>query len=264
LLFDRKTQKEKKRAMMRKRLRIKKKKPFFKKPIFWISIFLILILAGISFAIFFSSIFKLKEIEVLGEERIQKEDFKKFLEGKIESKNILLIKLDPIKNEILKNFPQISSVEIKRKFPATLVFKITERKEVAAFCQREDCYLIDKEGIVFERGGGEGILKIEKENFESEIKPGDRVIEKEILEKILEISKKIEFGIEKVSIISEDNLHFKTSQGFEIFIDPQKDIDWQITKLKVALENAIPKEKIGDLEYIDLRFGNFAYPKYKK
>jgi cell division septal protein FtsQ len=249
--------------MMRKRLRIKKKKPFFKKPIFWILFFLILILAAISSVIFFSNIFKIKRIEILGEQRIQKEDFKKFLESKIEAKNIFLIKLDPIKNEILKNFPQISSVEIKRKFPSILLFKIAERKEVAAFCQKEDCYLIDKEGIVFERGG-EGILKIERENFGGEIKPGDRVIEKAILEKILEISKKIEFGIEKVTIISEDNLHFKTSQSFEIFIDPQKDIDWQITKLKVALENAIPKEKIGDLEYIDLRFGNFAYPKYKK
>jgi cell division protein FtsQ len=250
--------------MTRKRLRVKKKKPFFKKPIFWISIFLILILVGISFVIFFSGIFKVKRIEVLGEERIQKEDFKKFLESKIEAKNIFLINLVPIKNEILKNFPQISFVEIKRKIPSTLVFKITERKEVAAICQKEDCYLIDKEGIVFEREGDQGILKIERENFGGEIKLGDRVIEKEILEKIFEISKKIEFGIEKVSIISEDNLHFKTSQGFEIFIDPQKDIDWQLTKLKVALENAIPKEKIGDLEYIDLRFGNFAYPKYKK
>jgi cell division protein FtsQ len=250
--------------MTRKRLRVKKKKPFFKKPIFWISIFLILILVGISFVIFFSGIFKVKRIEVLGEERIQKEDFKKFLESKIEAKNIFLINLVPIKNEILKNFPQISFVEIKRKIPSTLVFKITERKEVAAICQKEDCYLIDKEGIVFEREGDQGILEIEKENFGGEIKLGDRVIEKEILEKIFEISKKIEFGIEKVSIISEDNLHFKTSQGFEIFIDPQKDIDWQLTKLKVALENAIPKEKIGDLEYIDLRFGNFAYPKYKK
>jgi hypothetical protein len=117
---------------------------------------------------------------------------------------------------------------------------------------------------VFERGEGQGILKIEKENFEGELKPGEKVIEKEILDKILEISKKIEFEIEKVSIISNDNLHLRTSQGFKIFIDPKKDIDWQITKLKVSLENAIPKEKIGNLEYIDLRFGNFAYPKYKK
>jgi cell division protein FtsQ len=175
--------------MMRKRLRIKKKKPFFKKPIFWSSIFLILILVSISYIIFLSGIFKIKGIEILGEERIQKEDFKKFLESKIEAKNIFLINLDPIKNEILKNFPQISSIEIKRKFPSTLLFKISERKEVAAFCQKEDCYLIDKEGIVFERGGDQGILKIE-ENFGGEIKPGDRVIEKEILDKILEISKK--------------------------------------------------------------------------
>jgi cell division protein FtsQ len=250
--------------MKRKRLRIKKKKPFFKKPIFWVLIFSFLIFLGIFYIFFFSNFFKINEIEILGAEKIQKEDFEKFLREKVEKKNIFLMKSSTIKNEILKNFPQIFSVEIKRKFPSTLVFKISERKEVAAFCQEEDCYLIDKEGIVFERRGGEGILKIERENFGGEIKPGDRVIEKEILEKILEISKKIEFGIEKVSIISQDNLHFKTSQGFEIFIDPQKDVDWQLTKLKVALENAIPKEKIGDLEYIDLRFGNFAYPKYKK
>jgi cell division septal protein FtsQ len=249
--------------MRRKRLRVKKKKPFFKKPIFWISIFLILILAGVSYALFFSNIFKIEEIEISGEEKIQKEDLKKFLKDKIATKNILLIKLSPIRNEILKNFPQISSIEIKRKFPSTLISKISERKEVAALCQKEDCYLVDKEGIAFERGG-EGILKIERENFGDGIKPGDRVIEKEILDKILEISKRIELGIEKVSIISEDNLHFKTFQGFEIFIDPQKDIEWQITKLKVALENAIPKEKLNELEYIDLRFGNFAYPKYKK
>jgi cell division septal protein FtsQ len=250
--------------MKSKRLRIKKKKSFFKKPIFWISIFLILILVGICYFLFFSNFFKIKEIEILAGERIKKEDLKNFLEDKIRTKNILLIKLDPIKNEILKNFPPIFSVEIKRKFPSTLLFKITERKEVLAFCQKENCYLIDKEGIVFEKGGDQGILKIEKENFEGELKPGEKVIEKEILDKILEIYKKIEFEIEKVSIISNDNLHLRTSQGFKIFIDPQKDIDWQITKLKVSLENAIPKDKIDNLEYIDLRFGNFAYPKYKK
>jgi len=249
---------------VRRRLRIKKKKPFFKKPSFFILIFSFLIFAGFSYFLFFSNFFRIRAVEIRGIERIQKEEFEKFLRERTEGKNFFLIRLDSIKNEILENFPQISSLEIKRKFPSGLVCKTSERKEVAAFCQKEYCYLIDGEGIAFEKGEGEGILKIEKENFETEIKPGEKVVEKEILEKILEISKKIEFETEKVSIISEDNLHFKTSQDFEIFIDPKKDVDWQITKLKVALENAIPKEKIGDLEYIDLRFGNFAYPKYKK
>jgi len=183
---------------------------------------------------------------------------------RVEGKNIFLIKANLIKNEILKNFPQVLFVEIERKFPSSLIFKISERKEVAVFCQNENCYLIDDKGTVFERSDGIGILKIEKNNSENEIKPGKKIIEEEILGKILEIAKEIDFPLERVLVVAEDDLHFKTTQGWEIFIDPQKDINWQITKLKIALENAIPKERINDLEYIDLRFGNFAYPKYKK
>ena len=249
--------------MTKKRLRIKKKKPFFKKPVFWISFFLILISASSFYILFFSNIFKIKEVLILGEIRIQKEEIEKFLREMVGGKNIFLIKPDIIKNEALKNFPQISSLEFKRKFPSGLIFKILERREVAVFCQK-DCYLVDKEGIAFERGEKEGILRIEKENFENEIRLGKKLVEKEILEKILEILEKSGMKIEKVSIVSEDNLQFHTLEGWKFYIDPQKDIDWQLTKLKVAIENAIPKEKIQDLEYIDLRFGNFAYPKYKK
>jgi hypothetical protein len=251
--------------MKRKRLRIKRKKSFFKKPIFWISFFSFLIFAGNVHIFLFSNLFKVKNIEILGQERIQKEDFEKFLKERMEKKNIFLAKTTPVKNEILENFPLISSVEVIKKIPSTLIFKILERKEVATFCQKEDCYLIDNEGIVFERGEKERILKIEKENFEKEIRPGEKVVEKELLKKILEINKKIENPkIEKVLIISENNLVLETSLGWKIFIDPQKDINWQLRKLKLALENAIPEEKIKELEYIDLRFGNFVFPKYKK
>jgi len=249
--------------MIKKRLRIKKKKPFFKKLAFWISFFSILILAGVFYILFFSNIFKIKEVQISGEVRIQKEEIEKFFREMVGGKNIFLIRPDIIRNEALKNFPRISSLEFKRKFPSGLIFKILERKEVAVFCQR-DCYLIDKEGIAFEKGEKEGILRIEKENLENEIGLGEKLVEKEILEKILEISEKSGLKIEKLSIVSEDNLQFQTLEGWKFYIDPQKSIDWQLTKLKVAIENAIPKEKIQDLEYIDLRFGNFAYPKYKK
>jgi cell division septal protein FtsQ len=250
--------------MKRKRIRVKRKKPFFKKPLFSFMIFLSLFLIGGVYSFFFSDLFKVKEIEILGSNKIQLEDFDKFLKSKIENKNIFLEKLQPIKNELLKNFPQVFLVEVERKFPSKLIFKISERKEVANFCQNETCYLIDREGIVFGVGREESLLKIEKAKLDEEIKPGKSIIEREILTKILEISKRIDFEIESVLIVSEDDLHFKTKQGWEIIIDPEKDIDWQLTKLKVAIENAIPKEKMNDLEYIDLRFGNFAYPKYKK
>jgi len=36
-----------------------------------------------------------------------------------------------------------------------------------------------------------------------------------------------------------------------------------LTKLKLLLDEKIPIRKRGDLEWIELRFGNFANPKYK-
>jgi len=249
--------------MTKKRLRIKKKKPFFQKPVFWILFFVILISVTAFYIFFFSNIFKIKEVHILGEIGIYKEEIEKFLKKMVGGKNIFLIKSDTIKKETLKNFPQISFLEFKRKFPSGLIFTILERKEVAVFCQK-DCYFIDQEGIAFERGEKEGILRIEKENFENEIRLGKQIVDKEFLEKILEILEKSGSKINKVLIVAEDHLQFQTLEGWKFYIDPQKDINWQLIKLKVAIENAIPKEKIQDLEYIDLRFGNFAYPKYKK
>jgi len=54
--------------------------------------------------------------------------------------------------------------------------------------------------------------------------------------------------------------------GWEIYFNlqkDQKDIDWQLVKLRAVLEEKIPSENRKDLEYIELRFGNFAPYKYK-
>jgi len=252
--------------MRKKVLRVKKKKPFFKRAIFWNFILFSLAFYFVFYLTYLSEIFAVKNIKIFGLEKIEKEYFEKFLSDKIEGKNILFINSQRLKDELFESFPQVYFVEIKREFPSTLIFKVSERKEIAVFCQEKDCYLIDKEGIIFEKKENEegNLLKIQNEKLDKELKLGQKVIEKEQLNKILEIVKKFDIEIESVILISENNLHFKTRQHWKIFIDPQKDIDWQLTKLKVALENAIPKEKINDLEYIDLRFGNFAFPKYKK
>jgi cell division protein FtsQ len=225
--------------------------------------------------LFFSDFFQIKEIVISGQNRVKREEIEKVIKENLEKKffvfkgnNIFFANLDQVKNEILKKFPQIEELEFKRKIPDKLLVNVREKKEVALFFQNEKTFLLDENGIIFEEATPEvQLLKIESFINRGELVLGEKVIEKETLTKILEIEKKLKdlnISLEKVSIISEDNLHFKTKEDWEIFIDPQKDTDWQITKLKVALENAIPKERIGDLEYIDLRFGNFAYPKYKK
>ncbi|GAI35895.1 unnamed protein product, partial [marine sediment metagenome] len=96
---------------------------------------------------------------------------------------------------------------------------------------------------------------------------GEKVIEKETLSQILELSSKLKSNLEptinKFIISSEDKLVVVMVEDWEIYFNLQKDIEWQITKLKAVLDEKIPSEKRKDLEYIELRFGNLAPFKYK-
>ena len=64
-------------------------------------------------------------------------------------------------------------------------------------------------------------------------------------------------------IVSNERLDIKTQEGWSIRLDPQRELGWQLTKLKTDLTQEIPAESRESLEYIDVRFGNFAPYKYK-
>ena len=91
-------------------------------------------------------------------------------------------------------------------------------------------------------------------------------MEEELISKILKISSELEnlkVQILEANLVSDERINLKTSEDWEIYFDPQKDMNWQLTKLKVDLENLIPFERRKDLEYIELRFGDSAPFKYK-
>ena len=267
----------------RKPYRIKKKKSILKSRFFWLSILGLVILGGIFYLLVFSAFFRIEKVIVSGNEEIPKERIqdivKENLERKIiffKSKSIFLIDLKKIKENVLNILPPIGEIEITRGFPDTLNLKVTERKEVGIFCHQDACFLLDKEGIIFENVPEEmQLLKIQKLNLDREIKLGERIIEKELIRPILEAETELrdynpptahscpDFKITEFSIISEERINAKTSEGWEIYFNPQRDINWQLTKLKADLENEIPAERRKDLEYIDLRFGDFAPYKYK-
>ena len=58
-------------------------------------------------------------------------------------------------------------------------------------------------------------------------------------------------------------MEVQTSQNFLIYFNPKEDIEKQVQKLILTFENEIPQEKRENLDYIDLRFGDKVYYKYK-
>lgn len=236
--------------------------------------FLILIILGaVIYVVFFSPLLGVKEIEILGNEKVKEEDIRKIVEEKIFRKlvfltfeNIFLLDFKATEKEILENFPQVGKASFLRKLPSKIVLKIEERKRIGVFYQKETPFFIDREGIIFEEVDKEKdsglLIKSERSDFNL----GERVIEKESLEKILKIQralKVLKIEIEDFFVPAEERVNVKTVEGWQIYFDLSEDLDWQITKLKLALEEKIPPEKRDELEYIDLRFGNMVYPKYR-
>ena len=267
----------------RKPYRIKKKKSIFKNRFFWLVILALIFLGGIFYLIFLSSFFQVQEIEISGNEKVSSKDILATVQEKLNqkliffsTKSIFLVNLNQIKKDILKNFPQIAEIDLKRKFPEILELKIEERKPIAIFNFEESYFFIDKKGVIFEEVSaplenffltGFTLPEIKSSFLTEKPKLGEKVVEEELLSKILKISsefKNLKVKIVEVKIVSDERINLKTSEGWEIYFDPKKDLIWQLTKLKVDLENLIPFERRKDLEYIELRFGDSAPFKYRE
>ena len=259
----------------RKPHRIKKRKLFFRNRFFWLGILILIIFGGFFYLICFSSFFQIKEIKVSGNQKVETPDLEGFLKEKISqrvlffpTKSIFLVNLNEMIKDILNNFPQVAKAEINRRFPDNINILIIERLGLANWCYKEQCFLLDNEGVIFETAEpGINLIKIISQ--QNSILPilGEKVIERELLSQILEIESKLKKDLKietsEILFFSEERLNIKTSEGWEICFNPQKDINWQLTKLKAVLEEGIPLERRKDLEYIELRFGNFASYKYR-
>lgn len=266
----------------RKPYRLKKKKPFFKKKFFWPGFFGFVFSVLIIYVLIFSQYFQIENIIISGNEKTSKQGILEIIENRIKksvlfipTKSIFLANITEIKKQALNSFPEINDLEISRSFPKNLNVIVIERFGVAVLCQDietqeeiiEKCFLIDQKGIVFEPLLKESQLpKIEKLNNEKQFKFGERIIEQDLLSKILKIFSvlaELDVKAEKALIISDERINILTAENWEIYFNPQKDINWQLTKLEAILKEHVPLENRNQLDYIELRFGDLAPFKYK-
>jgi hypothetical protein len=266
--------------MVRKRYkrpyRAKRKKPFFKKRSFWTSLAFLCVLGGAGWFLCFSPVFEVKMVSVSGDGETKNGECQKILEnltekkiGLLSSKSIFLFDLDKANREILEKFPQIQNISIQRKFPGEIYASVQERKPAAVFNWRQEKFFyIDETGVIFEEtGGSDGLFMISRIDESGDAKTGTKIFDTAFLVKILrlktDIEAKLPVTVSQGLVVTDERVNFKTAEGWEIFINPQKDLDWQFTKLEAVVGDASFAEKRNDLEYIDLRFTR-VYLKLKK
>ncbi len=143
---------------------------------------------------------------------------------------------------------------------------------MAVWCQADNCFLIDESGVVFSdvSEADKELLRIVDIDYEEDLNLGKEVVVKENLFLLLELASKIKsieglgVSIQELELVSDERINVVTIEGWRIFVNPKKEVDWQLAKLEVDLREEIPYDKRKDLEYIELRFNNFAPYKYQE
>lgn len=267
-----------KKHAKRKALRIKPKKPIHKKKWFWALFLLSALFLSVLYFIFFYQGFNAKNILIYGNKKIKDKDIKSLIDSNIETtvlnfwgvafktKNIFFINSGKITKKILSDFPVAENASVNKIPPQTIEIEIIERIPVGAYCRNndiaEDCFLIDKNGVIFEEllEKTNGVAVIKKIPAQENIEIGSVLIDANITKAISDIKNALEdnlkIGLKEVNIVNPERLNVKTGENFEIYfnLSMEANINAQLTKLNLLLNNTIKPDEMASLEYIDLRF----------
>jgi cell division septal protein FtsQ len=258
--------------------KIKRKRSFFK--IILLLFLFLAVLAGIVWLLYIPQI-RIKNISVKGQQILNKEKIiskiSEILAGKyfyiISKDNIVIFSKEGLKKEIMKVFPRVKEIMVDEKLPDSLLITIKERESKALLCQTdksEDCYYIDKDGFVFERApsfSGNIYLKFyDNRNQEEIVSLEENLLSEEQFRNIVsfrEMALKEKIFFSKISLKKENIYEIENIDGWKILINDKNDPLKTFENLKTVLGKIQEEEKEKILDYIDLRFGDKIFYKFK-
>lgn len=236
--------------------------------------------AGLFYLIVLFNFFQVKNIQVQESDLKLQSAIQELIGRSIEknvavfrTRSIFLVDSEKIETAALNQFLEIDSMQIKRNFPNTILAIIKNREEIALWCQTQDiCFSLDKKGIIFQEKKPQGEFIIENSGKAGTPKLGNAVFQENSVSLLLDFKARVEklnefsnnhTAFASVLLVSDTQFNYKTSEGWNAYMNPQEDVDWQITKLQTVLAQKIPSDQRKKLDYIDLRFGDQAYIKYR-
>lgn len=185
------------------------------------------------------------------------------------SENLIILSKSRLKSELLSAFPSITDIIIKKTLFHTLTINFQKRIQLGIWCNDNNCYYFDKEGIAFDEAPqteGSLILKIE-DNSKNNISLGGKILSSDQINFIIAFSNKIaennKFKILKFKIKPNPSVDLEavTDKNWLIYLDEKQEPITAANNLLTILEEAV--KNAGNLEYIDLRIPSRIFYKLK-
>lgn len=205
----------------------------------------------------------------------------------LSKRNLWLLPRREIKQSILDQIPLIGEVEIDIKRIAQknhLIITVSERRPVALWCRFKECYFIDQTGFVFSPAptfSDNVLLKIYSQGSSNPLKSrplarSDFVLlieAGEILPTVLAEAGILKAEVAKAVVTADQDYEFHIiqvldsgRQEWKLLFDSRDDFTRLVSNLQAALiTDGFQQDylqKNGQLEYIDLRFGNKVFYKF--
>lgn len=245
----------------------------------------ILLVAGAIFALRYPT-WQLAEINVSGARSLSVEEIKSLILQEtsgnyafiIPKTSILLLGEGSIASKLQEKFLKIREINLARELPDKLEVNIVERDFWVILCNDKftpdnsedvECVFLDKDGYAFDYApdsSGSLVVKI-KTDFPS-LSLGKNIIEEKFAFYLSDLAEKIESGIGskviayEISSLVNGEFRIILNDGF-LLILPRGGEQTNIVKvLKTVLEEEI-KERRESIDYIDLRFGNKVFYKFR-
>ena len=230
------------------------KKKSFK--IFGIVLILLFIFLGISFLLFYSEVFKIKNIIIenspnqLATERIEK----------FKGTNIILFSTAKFRKELEADFPELKKVEIIRGLPDTLKIAFQERLPAIVWQAGGKNYLVDRLGQIYQESTEMSNLPVVKDNKNLGVSLDQTVATENFINFVIELNNSFpqEIGF-KITHFEINETIFQidaiTDQGWKIIFDTTRKASDQLADLKQFLADHKDEVK----EYVDVRVAGRAY-----
>jgi cell division septal protein FtsQ len=246
---------------------------------------LLVAFAGVSaYMLFFSQYLQINKIEIAGNQELSGDAIRQTIEdysdenflGIVSKNNFLIISQNKLSDLLKNNFKKIRNVKVSKKFPDSISINIDERKAVLVWCAGEKCFLLDENGVAYNTADFDSqeitqnhLLKI-NDISERGLSIGEKIIDSDYEQYVIGIKealKDINLNIgdqnyQTVSSMSEE-IDIVTSDGIWIYFSTDFPLATAVKTLNIVLQKEIPREKLKDVEYIDLHSEGKVFYKFK-
>jgi len=239
-----------------------------------LKVFVLLLITGSFYFIFFSPYFRINEISFSGVKNTNHDVINKIIDDYRNSRkyyifsrnNYWLFNQDELKKIMQEKF-WIDYIDMKKIWPNIIVLDVGERESAVNWVSGDKCHRLDLTGTAIEACTDAAAMMTISDRTNLPMEIGKQPITKNELDDLIKIDQAVRiistsFNFKLANYEKTGNsLEMKTADGFSIYFNLAQPVDAQIERLEILMKQKDVVDNLSKMQYIDMRYGDKLFYK---